>query len=615
MKERIRELLEQSLGQFGREKLSVAGTLVELEIREILEVLEDPDVSSGCPPFTEKEIRELGVSLVSGTCPGAVILVGGSGAGLPEGLLEEYQDLDIVTFVQAGLYPGEFPENGKYYVFDHPSVAYLVLLEMGRIFGNVPPGDWGGYGDYIAQKLPVAVNCFGESPEGGLWEEVAAYLQIPWVRGSRDCVAETLERGNMKIRVRKLPIPVDFANTYEGERIVGEQVGASYPAEGRNAWEVVRMGLREEIRDHGIHIFTDPENKDGNGGGGFAIYIEVWGKHMEEDFETVIERSIHQWLNYMEGVMHTGSRDRIRVVISRRAREQGVGLLELAEVLYGMVKNEYGQIVDRCQVTVATAAEQVGRIGRIALERYKKRDLLLEQLSDEGVSHFYTCTRCQSIAPYHCCVVTPQRPGLCGALTWLDAKATRSIVPTGPCQPVEKAGCLDAEKGRYRAVDEQVAALTSHVQPGVCIYAVTELPMTSCYRMECICAALPQANGVMVVGSEYDGPTPAGMAFSELLDIIGGGEQTPGFMGHSRAYITSEKFILGDGGIRRIVWMPKRLKEEVAEKLDALAWRLYGVGQFSGMICDETIGVEEREVLDFLEKKGHPALGMGPIIR
>ena len=70
---------------------------------------------------------------------------------------------------------------------------------------------------------------------------------------------------------------------------------------------------------------------------------------------------------------------------------------------------------------------------------------------------------------------------------------------------------------------------------------------------------------------EYKGMTPAGMTFGELASCTGGGVQTPGYMGHGRHFISSKKFIAAEGGIERIVWMPKELKDDVAERLNKTA--------------------------------------------
>jgi acetyl-CoA synthase len=63
--------------------------------------------------------------------------------------------------------------------------------------------------------------------------------------------------------------------------------------------------------------------------------------------------------------------------------------------------------------------------------------------------------------------------------------------------------------------------------------------------------------------------------------MTGGGVQTPGFMGHGRHFIASKKFMKAEGGIERIVWMPKELKEDVKDKLNQTAKELYGIDNFS----------------------------------
>ena len=122
------------------------------------------------------------------------------------------------------------------------------------------------------------------------------------------------------------------------------------------------------------------------------------------------------------------------------------------------------------------------------------------------------------------------------------------------------------------------------------------------------------SNGFIVVNREYKGMTPVGMTFGELASCTGGGVQTPGYMGHGRHFISSKKFIAAEGGIERIVWMPKELKDQVAERLNQTAKELYGIDNFTDMIGDETIAEDPETLVAFLTEKGHPALGMDPMM-
>ena len=336
---------------------------------------------------------------------------------------------------------------------------------------------------------------------------------------------------------------------------------------------------------------------------------------MQVDFEAVIERKFHSWLNYMEGVMHTGQRNQVRIRVANSAFEAGLRLKDFAEVLYVMIMDEFSAVVDKCQITLITdAAEAAAFRDEIAMPRYAQRDDRLASMTDEAVDRYYTCILCQSFAPAHCCVVTPERLGLCGAVSWLDAKATNELDPNGPCQPILKKGLIDERTGRYEEVNRMINEATHGAIENVTLYSILEDPMTSCGCFECICGIEAVSNGVIVVNREYKGMTPAGMTFGELASCTGGGVQTPGFMGHGRHFISSKKFLAAEGGIERIVWMPKELKDDVAARLNKTAFELYGIENFTDMIADETVTCDAEELISWLTEKGHPVLGLEPLM-
>ena len=138
--------------------------------------------------------------------------------------------------------------------------------------------------------------------------------------------------------------------------------------------------------------------------------------------------------------------------------------------------------------------------------------------------------------------------------------------------------------------------------------------MTSCGCFECICGIEPFSNGVVIVNREHAGMTPLGMTFSEMASMTGGGVQTPGFMGHGKHFIASKKFMKAEGGLARVVWMPKALKESVADKVNATAKELYGIDNFIDMVGDETITEDAEALLNYLTEKGHPVLGLEPLM-
>jgi acetyl-CoA synthase len=195
----------------------------------------------------------------------------------------------------------------------------------------------------------------------------------------------------------------------------------------------------------------------------------------------------------------------------------------------------------------------------------------------------------------------------------MDCKASFEINPTGPNQPIEKGECLDPVLGQWKGVNEFVQKASRGAVDHYNFYSMILDPMTTCGCCECIAALLPQCNGVMTVGRDYTGETPCGMKFTTLAGVMGGGASSPGFVGHSKFNITQRKFILGDGGIKRMVWMPKALKDEIRERLIKRGEEV-GMPDLVDRIADETVGVTEEEILAFLQEKKHPALEMDSLI-
>ncbi len=167
------------------------------------------------------------------------------------------------------------------------------------------------------------------------------------------------------------------------------------------------------------------------------------------------------------------------------------------------------------------------------------------EMTDESVNIFYSCTLCQSFAPNHVCIITPERLGLCGAYNWLDGKAAFQINPTGPNQPVEKGEVIDAEIGEWKGVDEFVYKASNNTLERFSAYSLIKYPMTSCGCFECIIAILPGTGGFMIVDRTFLEMTPCGMTFSTLAGVVGGGQQTPGFLGIGLNYIISKKSMKG----------------------------------------------------------------------
>ena len=633
---------QEDLGQALNAGLATA---VGAEILEGLKWVEggnpyENDTGIGFVP--DPIIRSLGVPLVTGDIPGVAVVLGK--AENPEDVVKvvkDYQSKGIMTFLVGDVIEqcieGGVKAGLEYRVVplghDVTSVIHVVTVAVraALIFGNVQPGNLAGLLDYTKNRVPAFVNTFGAIDAVVVSAGAGAIAlgfpvvvdidlgenQVPGALESvcnhNETVKKSLELRNIKIKVKELPIPVAFAAAFEGEIIRKNDMHNEMWSSKNPTAELVMMRELNEIEDHKITI-VGPDLADAKELA-LATFVEVAGKKMQVDFESVIERKFHAWFNYMEGVMHTGQRNQVRVRVSNAAFEAGLSVKHFAEVLYVMIMDEFDAVVDKCQITIITDAAEAGKFrDEIAMPRYAMRDERLDSMTDESVDRYYTCILCQSFAPAHCCVVTPERLGLCGAVSWLDAKATNELDPNGPCQPILKKGLIDERTGRYEEVNRMITEATHGAVENVTLYSILEDPMTSCGCFECICGIEPMSNGFIVVNREFKGMTPAGMTFGELASCTGGGVQTPGYMGHGRHFISSKKFISAEGGIERIVWMPKELKDDVGERLNKTAFELYGIENFTDMVADETITSDCEELLNWLTEKGHPVLGMEPLM-
>ncbi len=427
-------------------------------------------------------------------------------------------------------------------------------------------------------------------------------------------VAKAIEVRGLKVTVAEVPVPVAFGPAFEGERVRGEDIYLETGGGRTPMVEWVTSKRMDEVEDGKIEVIG-PEITDVEAGSRLplAIAVEVAGREMQEDYEPILERQIHHLINYAQGAMHIGQRNIAWLRVAKSAVGKGFRLYHIGALLHAKLHQDFGGIFDKLQVKLYTEEDKVKEIVEKARAVYGARDTRIEGMTDETTDIYYSCTLCQSFAPSHVCVISPERTGLCGSYNWMDCKAAYEINPTGPNQPVEKGETIDAKLGQWKGVNEFVFKASRQKIDHYNFYSIVNDPMTTCGCCECIAAVLPLCNGVMTVNREYTGETPCGMKFTTLAGTIGGGLSTPGFVGHGKYNTCQRKFILGDGGIKRMVWMPKMLKEEIADRLKARAEEL-GVPNLPDMIADETIGSTEEEILPFLQEKGHPALTMEPIL-
>lgn len=618
--------------------------------------VEEPDIENGkiwLGAADDAIMRKRGVEFVDGTAPGFAAIVGSApDSATAKKIAEEYQLKTIYVFMAANQNGTTFAEqlveqgvqigwNTRLVPFGPDISAAVFALgfanRAGMAFGGIEPGNYKSMLKYQKDRIFAFVNALGDvnaewaaNAAGAInWGfPTLADTDIPEVLPTGVCTYEhvvanvphdemtskSIEIRGLKVNITEVDIPLSYGPAFEGERVRKDDIYLEMGGGRTQATELCKMADMNEIED-GKVIVKGPDVKDIEKGSRLplGIYVQVAGRKMQPDFEPILERQIHHLINYAQGVMHIGQRDIAWIRVGDPAVQKGFELKHLGVILHAKLHQDFGNILDKVQVTLYTEKADVDKLTKRAKEEYNMRDERVEKMTDETVETYYSCTLCQSFAPSHVCVISPERTGLCGAYNWMDCKASNEINPTGPNQPVIKGEIIDQKLGQWKGVNDFVYKASRQVIDHYNFYSLVYDPMTTCGCCECIAAVLPTCNGVMTVHRDYTGETPSGMKFTTLAGVMGGGQSSPGFVGHSKYNITQRKFIVGDGGILRMVWMPKSLKEEIRQRLIKRGEEL-GVPDLVDRIADESVGVTEDEILPFLKEKDHPALKMESIV-
>ena len=644
-------LLMHSLG--GLLNKGIATLLCE-EILAALAVLNQEHPVEGLGFIPDNILRSLGLQLVDGRISGIAVILGpAKDEQSAVELIRDFQSKSIVSFLAGNIDGKTFKRQlqnqavglglENYIVplgDDYLSAIYAVnfAIRAPLIYGGNKPGQWEPIMEYLRNRVPAFVLLLGHLDEllvaTGLGAvafglPIITDLEVPQIgkldttlhealvtqSDYRKIPAQCILTRGIKIRISQVAVPVPYAAAFEGERVRKEQLAVEFGGQASSAVELLSAQDEASITDGDVELVGPdidqllPDQKALP----LAIVVDIYGRKMQKDFEPILERQIHRFLNYGMGLMHMGQRDMVWLRISQDAYKAGFRLKHLGVILHAMLHSEYGAIVDKVQVKLYTNLPDVERIIAQAQQIYSQRDERLAGMTDESVDTFYSCLLCQSFAPNHVCVVTPERLGLCGAYSWLDAKASFEIIPSGPNQPIAKGNLLDARLGQWENVNSFVQQKSNQTIDRLSMYSLMDAPQSSCGCFECIVAIIPEANGVMLVHRDYSGITPCGMSFTTLAGSVGGGVQTPGFLGIGKLYILSKKFISAEGGLARVVWMPKELKEILQDKLRIRSQEI-GQADLWEKIADESVATSSDELLVFLKKVGHPVLSMEPMI-
>jgi acetyl-CoA synthase len=334
---------------------------------------------------------------------------------------------------------------------------------------------------------------------------------------ARRLVQRCIEVRGVKLKITEVPIPVPYGSAFEGERVRREDMRIEFGGKYSRAFEYLKMSPADEVEDGKIEV-VGPGFEDIEEGGymDLGIVVEVAGRKMQEDFEPVLERQIHYFLNAASGVQHIGQRDIAWIRLSKAAAEKGFDLEHFGKILHARFHSDFGAIVDKVQVTIITEPELHAQWLAKARLAYDFRNRRLADMTDESVDTFYSCILCQSFAPNHVCVISPERLGLCGAYSWLDTRASHQINPTGPNQPIKKETCFDPVKGYFVGINEYAKAASHGTVEQVAMYSAMENPMTACLTRD---AEVIIDNRLVRIGDFVDKHIDEGFHYASALTM------------------------------------------------------------------------------------------------
>ena len=614
-------------------------------------------------PIDDIQLRSWGIQLVDGRMPGFAAIVGAAKSNeVAVKIVRELQRRNILCFLSGNVNGRsvihQLVEEGVELGYDTYTVPFgtdtisaiyalgfavrsaltfgglkggqardILLYNRERVFafvlalGEVDDLKYAAAAGAINFGFPVIADTVIPEilPTGVTRYEHVVSMPFNEIEGKDDLeraerlVQKCIEVRGVKVKVSDVPVPVPYGSAFEGEVVRKNDMRIEFGGKHSRCFEYLYMASLDETVDGKVEVVGPGiESIPAQGSMDMGIVVQVAGRQMQEDFEPVLERQIHYFTNGASGIQHIGQRDIAWIRISNNASDKGFNLEHFGKILHARYHSDFGAIVDKVQVTIYTDAEKLKEWLDKARNAYDYRNRRLADLTDDKVEEFYSCTLCQSFAPNHVCIVSPERLGLCGAYNWLDCKASFSINPTGPNQPIKLGKMIDLTRGYWNGTNDYAKIGSHGVVDTVSMYSIMENPMTACGCFECIVMLIPESNGVMVVSREDTNMTPAGMTFSTLAGIAGGGLQTPGVMGVGKYYLLSPKFISADGGFKRVVWMSSVLKETMAEELKAVAER-EGDPDLIDKIADARNVSTVEELLAWLAEHNHPTMVMDPI--
>ena len=506
---------------------------------------------------------------------GWVFLMGGDD---PAELAQKFKEREFQVFAQNGANLKGVIDLGP----RETAAAYFlqIMVRYAMIWGELAPGDDHEMGHFLEKDMPGVVVAHGNlTPTEellllGLMKMGAPAVvppNYPWdlgryvrAEGTQQIIEAAVRFPNLRIkdiggRIVKLPAfcnPANAKSPFEAVKVIG----------GPGSFFVLRPGNVED----GIVL---PMNKDLTNCGSLGIIVEIGDPRMDISTSEYMEKTVMAVINTMPGLRAEQSPQGEFLIRCGKDAQPDTSLI--AEALQKGTVYEFPYI-EKVHVTILTDEE--AKREKAAVDAFKaERKITISNESDDTVSNFSYCIECQPFAKDHVCIVTPDRPPMCGR----DRFQTRSAVLFGASWhpwkrrdldgqevrgPIEVGTPLDASKGEYREVNQAMKSLSPGQITRVQIHGLREFPHTSCGCFGFLVFWIESLNGFGIMERNYKSEAPEGFTW-DILANAAGGKQTPGVVGASRNYLRSKRFMQGEGGFAALRWASPKAFDAVKEFL------------------------------------------------
>lgn len=487
-------------------------------------------------------------------------------------LVQKFKEREFLVFVQNG---GSLQRVIDLGPRETAAVYFLqVMVRYAMIWGNIAPGDDHEMSHYLEKDMPGVVVAHGElTPVEELLllalMKMGAPAVVPpeypydfgrYVRaeGTLQILTAATKFPNLRVKdisgkLIELPTFCNPANM-KAEFVIDKTIG------GGESFFVLEPG---EVNEG----FTLPKQRDLSGIYTIGIEIQIGDKRLDISTSEYLEKSAMRGINLIKGLRAERDKEGNFFIYS----EKGVipdGYM-IAEALQKWIAFEFPYI-EKIHITILTG-EQAREASPSVKALQSKRSRMIAEESDDNVKYFNYCLECQPFAKDHVCIITPDRPPMCGrdrfqvksaalfGASWHPWKR-RELENQEMRGSIEAGKALDINNGEYLSANRAIEQFSpSHIKR-VHLHGLREFPHTSCGCFQFLVFWIESLNGIGIMERDYKGEAPEGITW-DMLANAAGGKQAPGVTGASRNYLRSKRFMQGEGGFQTVRWVSPRAFE------------------------------------------------------